>query len=168
MSAAKSSSSAAQKEAKPAMLVALIATKIDCEDNWHEVSSDEGRRLARELGCAFYETSAKMAYGCDWAFDGLTRSCKNVIDTIPAVLPQNVSRDTANIKIRQNGSSRAAKTTFREKAFQRFKSIHRRRSRATTKSLNDEAISPRNGDLIGYVNPSLRSLRAELLRISQT
>ena len=189
LSLQQSSSSLAERKANPTALVALIATKCDLQNDWQQVSGDEGRELARELGCVFYETSARTADGCDQAFDGLTRSCKKAIDDLPpallptpSVLPQkkrsadpkikvhrNEPSDAPNIKIQQDGPDNRPEITTRRKRFQRLMSIRgKRTSRSTTTSSPHELTTPKHGDLMDHSNISLSSLQTELLRISQT
>ncbi|KAH6917531.1 P-loop containing nucleoside triphosphate hydrolase protein [Coprinopsis sp. MPI-PUGE-AT-0042] len=53
-------------------LFALVGTKCDLTDE-REVTEQEGRDLARALGCDFCETSAKMAINVEVTFEQLVR-----------------------------------------------------------------------------------------------
>ena len=60
-------------------LLALIATQCDVPDSQRQVSVDEGMKLARELECLFYETSAKTAYNVDEVFERMIGVCRDAI-----------------------------------------------------------------------------------------
>lgn len=65
---------------KPAVLIALIATNCDVEDSAKQISSSEGKHLASELNCSFYETSARTGEGCHELFNELAIKCRELID----------------------------------------------------------------------------------------
>ncbi|KAG6909958.1 hypothetical protein DXG01_014227 [Tephrocybe rancida] len=51
--------------------IVLVACKSDIPQYEREVSIDEGRQLAKDLGCPFHETSAKQRINVDEAFSDL-------------------------------------------------------------------------------------------------
>lgn len=64
---------------QPPVLLALIATQCDVPEPQRQVTADEGVELARELGCLFYETSAKTAHNVDLVFETMGRLCRDAI-----------------------------------------------------------------------------------------
>ncbi|KAI9498464.1 ras-like protein 1 [Zychaea mexicana] len=53
----------------------LVANKCDLEQD-RQVSMQEGRDLARQFGCQFFETSAKQRINVDEAFYGVVRDIR--------------------------------------------------------------------------------------------
>ncbi|XP_031221065.1 GTP-binding protein Rit2 [Mastomys coucha] len=53
----------------------LVGNKIDLEQ-FRQVSTEEGKNLARDYNCAFFETSAALRFGIDDAFQGLVREIR--------------------------------------------------------------------------------------------
>ena len=51
----------------------LVGNKVDLEDEAREVATDEGRELAEQLGCPFFETSAKMGFNVTECFEAVVR-----------------------------------------------------------------------------------------------
>jgi len=62
-------------KAKGSFAAILVANKCDLEHE-REVGMQEGRDLARHLGCIFIETSAKNRIGVDEAFISLAREVR--------------------------------------------------------------------------------------------
>ena len=61
------------------MLLALIATACEVPDSERQVSVNEGVELARELGCPFYETSAKTAHNIDVVLESMGRTTRDAM-----------------------------------------------------------------------------------------
>lgn len=55
--------------------IIIVANKCDLE-NERQVSTQEGRDLAKQFGCKFIETSAKSKYNVDEAFFSLVREIR--------------------------------------------------------------------------------------------
>ena len=53
----------------------LVGNKYDAPADEHQVSDDEARALANELGCAFHKVSARANTGVDEAFGDLVEKC---------------------------------------------------------------------------------------------
>jgi len=53
------------------VIIILIGNKCDLEDN-REVSKEIGMEKAKDLGCAFFETSARMAINVEDAFKSMS------------------------------------------------------------------------------------------------
>ncbi|KAJ7454772.1 ras family-domain-containing protein [Mycena latifolia] len=62
------------KNQEPSRII-LVANKCDLEHQ-RQVSIDEGRDLAKDLGCNFIETSAKLRTNVDEAFSNLVRDIR--------------------------------------------------------------------------------------------
>lgn len=56
----------------------LVANKCDVPEDRRVISSEMGRRLAREWGCAFVETSAKQRIGCEEVFIEAVRQIRRI------------------------------------------------------------------------------------------
>jgi small GTP-binding protein len=56
----------------------LVANKIDLPENEHQVSTEEGAKLARSLGCKFIRTSCKDNIGVDACFNAVVNEIINV------------------------------------------------------------------------------------------
>jgi GTPase KRas protein len=104
------------KPRPPAMLVAVIATKCDLQDQ-REVSITEGIELARELGCPFYQTSAVTRHNVDRVFEAMGRTWRDR-DTVQA-------QSAAEIPL-QTGSEIANEGRRRSSVHRRLSSIHRK------------------------------------------
>ena len=59
----------------PDTSVIIVANKCDLE-NERQVSTQEGRDLAKQFGCKFIETSAKSRYNVDESFFNLVREIR--------------------------------------------------------------------------------------------
>ncbi|KAJ7210629.1 ras protein [Mycena haematopus] len=57
-------------------IVVLVGNKCDRPDNEREVSKEEGAARARQLGCQFFETSAKTAQNVERVFLSLIRALR--------------------------------------------------------------------------------------------
>lgn len=103
----------------PKVLVALIATKQDVLDHERQVSVEEGKALARELKCPFYETSAKTAYGCNQTFDSIVRTCRERIYGFSAAgLRPRPSQQTSICRLSRSNAQKRHESIFR-RIFQR-------------------------------------------------
>ena len=60
--------------------IVLCGNKCDLEDQ-RQVTTEEGEAKAKELGCAFFEISAKTSKNVEEAFNTVVRQCVN--DNIP-------------------------------------------------------------------------------------
>ena len=67
-------------------LIVLCGNKCDLEDD-RKVQTEEGIKKADEIGCLFFETSAKTGKNVDEAFAALIRLCLAPNDNSPAVNP---------------------------------------------------------------------------------
>jgi len=61
---------------KDKVAMVLCGNKADLTDE-REVSPEEGRALATQIGCPFFETSAKNHTNIDEAFEGLVKEVRN-------------------------------------------------------------------------------------------
>lgn len=68
--------------------IVIVGNKRD-QGNDREVSIDEGRALATQLGCDFYETSARLNQNVELAFKQLVRSIK-IAKRGPEAAPQQL------------------------------------------------------------------------------
>lgn len=66
--------------------IVIVGNKRD-QGNDREVSTEEGRALATQLGCDFYETSARLNQNVEPAFKQLVRAIK-VAKRGPEAAPQ--------------------------------------------------------------------------------
>jgi GTPase SAR1 family protein len=89
-------------------LLALIATKCDMPDSQRQVSVNEGVKLARELGCPFYETSAKTAHNVDAVFEDMGRTCRDAMRlySTSEVPPLEELRKATKGRLRSNVNQR--------------------------------------------------------------
>ena len=61
------------------MLVGLIETKCDLKEE-RQVRTSEGVKLARQLGCSFYQTSSITRYNVDKTFESIGRTYRDATD----------------------------------------------------------------------------------------
>jgi len=80
----------AEENAPP---IVLVGNKVDLEDK-REVSTEEGRALAKTFNCDFFEASAKTRYNVQESFFQLVRvirlrqGAKPVVPTVTVVIPK--------------------------------------------------------------------------------
>ena len=68
--------------------VIIVANKADLE-NERQVSTQEGRDLAKQFGCKFIETSAKSRYNVDESFFNLVREIRRFSkESAPTTKPE--------------------------------------------------------------------------------
>ena len=67
-------------------IIYLVANKIDFEE--HTVSSEEGKELASEFGCTFFETSAKTGENIGKLFDSVAEKLVDGARPGPEPLPE--------------------------------------------------------------------------------
>ncbi|XP_071853736.1 ras-related and estrogen-regulated growth inhibitor-like [Apostichopus japonicus] len=61
-------------KAPSSISIAVVANKIDLDQNCHEVNSEEGHDLAEEYGCHFFEVSAAENWESVWrAFSAVVK-----------------------------------------------------------------------------------------------
>ena len=86
-----------KEEVSDKVNIILVGNKIDDEKN-RKVSTEEGEKLAKEIGFDFYETSAKTGINIDSTFNDLVKK------TVESFSKTNVKGDKLNKK--KSGSKR--------------------------------------------------------------
>ncbi|CAH2244928.1 jg12031 [Pararge aegeria aegeria] len=56
----------------------LVGNKLDLAPRFRQVTTEEGKSLATQLGCPFFETSAALRHFVDDAFHGLVREIRRL------------------------------------------------------------------------------------------
>lgn len=80
------------KQSKPIFI--LVGNKVDKESE-REVSSEEGRALARSFGCGFLETSAKTHHNVEHLFTSLVRNLRNPPQAMPPQIEHSEEKTTS-------------------------------------------------------------------------
>ena len=80
-----------KEEVSDKVNIILVGNKIDDEKN-RKVSTEEGEKLAKEIGFDFYETSAKTGINIDSTFNDLVKK------TVESFSKTNVKGDKLNTK----------------------------------------------------------------------
>ena len=86
-----------KEEVSDKVNIILVGNKIDDEKN-RKVSTEEGEKMAKEIGFYFYETSAKTGINIDSTFNDLVKK------TVESFSKTNVKGDKLNTK--KGGSKR--------------------------------------------------------------
>jgi small GTP-binding protein len=80
-----------KEEVSDKVNIILVGNKIDDEKN-RKVSTEEGEKMAKEIGFDFYETSAKTGINIDSTFNDLVKK------TVESFSKTNVKGDKLNTK----------------------------------------------------------------------
>ena len=80
-----------KEEVSDKVNIILVGNKIDDEQN-RKVSTEEGEKMAKEIGFDFYETSAKTGINIDSTFNDLVKK------TVESFSKTNVKGDKLNTK----------------------------------------------------------------------
>eukprot|EP01125_Pyxidicula_operculata_P023269 TRINITY_DN998_c0_g1_i9.p1 TRINITY_DN998_c0_g1~~TRINITY_DN998_c0_g1_i9.p1 ORF type:complete len:172 (-),score=38.66 TRINITY_DN998_c0_g1_i9:201-716(-) len=86
--------------------IVLIGNKCDLPPDMREVSTEEGKALAAELGCPFFETSAKDRTNVEAAFEEVVRVMRDM----------DKSSTTTTITTTSSATAQPAKTPARTQA----------------------------------------------------
>ncbi|XP_076034348.1 GTP-binding protein Rit2-like [Oratosquilla oratoria] len=77
----------AKVRASESIPIVLVGNKVDLDDPQHrQVSTEEGRALAQEMGCPFYETSAALRRFVDDSFHTLVREIRKQKEQVGEVV----------------------------------------------------------------------------------
>ncbi|KAM3956701.1 ras-related protein interacting with calmodulin [Aphomia sociella] len=68
----------AQARPSERLPLVLVGNKLDLAPRFRQVSTDEGKALATQLGCPFFETSAALRHFVDDAFHALVREIRRL------------------------------------------------------------------------------------------
>eukprot|EP01087_Luapelamoeba_hula_P017479 TRINITY_DN550_c0_g1_i1.p1 TRINITY_DN550_c0_g1~~TRINITY_DN550_c0_g1_i1.p1 ORF type:complete len:194 (-),score=36.67 TRINITY_DN550_c0_g1_i1:308-889(-) len=74
------------KEDTPDIPIMLVANKIDLEEE-RAVTTEEGKAMAKDLGCGYIESSAKTNHNINEIFDRLVRMVNKWRQDHPSALP---------------------------------------------------------------------------------
>ncbi|KAH9635860.1 hypothetical protein HF086_002420 [Spodoptera exigua] len=68
----------AQARPSERLPLVLVGNKLDLAPRFRQVTTEEGRALATQLGCPFFETSAALRHFVDDAFHALVREIRRL------------------------------------------------------------------------------------------
>lgn len=92
----------AKEFAHPDSVWLLLGNKVDLED-WRQVSTERGEKLARQLGCSFFEVSARENQGVYESFVSFAGDILN--DSYPRwIQAHGLSTSTRKLDERENGT----------------------------------------------------------------
>ncbi|XP_071436683.1 GTP-binding protein Rit2 [Pithys albifrons albifrons] len=90
--------------------VVLVGNKTDLEE-FRQVSTEEGKSLAREYSCSFFETSAALRFYIDDVFHGLVREIRRKESSLPMVEKKMKRKDSLWKKLKGSLKKKKENTT---------------------------------------------------------
>ncbi|KAI8638585.1 ras family-domain-containing protein [Parasitella parasitica] len=91
-----------KRQANPNLIIAVIGNKIDIEERYREISTEQGNSYAKEFDLLYFETSARDGTNIDHAFSEIA----NHVSLEQAQISSNLlsSKNTTNLSNQQKNN----------------------------------------------------------------